>query len=229
MLLSRSRKFLFVHIQKTGGRSLANFLKREIPDAQDFLGTHDHASWARQKLEPEWSQYFKFAFVRNPWDRLVSWYTAITQNTTLLPRYQRILRRDKYSRFRQYVLENSTSFEEFIANCTEVVDDYDGRKSLSYNQLDYVTGGDGKIIVDFIGRFENLNHDAGFILRELGIRDEQLPHIGRSRHRHYSEYYCDKTRNAVAQKYQRDIEFFGYEFEAFLPTAPDGGSQLKAR
>jgi chondroitin 4-sulfotransferase 11 len=213
MLLSRSKKFLFIHIQKTGGQSLERVLKREIPDTHRFLGTHDHASWARHKLEPEWSEYFKFALVRNPWDRLVSWYMMIEQNKQLIPWYKRLLRRNKYNLLWQYVLERSKNFEEFIINCTGEVNDMDGRKSFAYNQLDYLTDEEGKVIVDFIGRFEKLELDAEIIFRKLGVENAALPHINQTPHKHYSEYYSDKTMNIVAERYSRDIEFFGYKFE----------------
>lgn len=210
-----------MHIQKTAGRSLIELLLRETPDARRFLGTHDHARWAKESLGDDWPRYFKFAFVRNPWDRLVSWYTAIKQNTAPIPKYQRLLRLKKHSRFRQYVLERARSFEEFVVNCDAVVDDFDGRKSVRYNQLDYLTDENGEIIVDFIGRFENLKGDAEKVLKRLGMEDETLPHVGKSRHRHYSEYYDDKTRDLVAEMYRRDAEFFGYEFErAFSEDSP---------
>ena len=71
---------------------------------------------------------------------------------------------------------------------------------------------EGAVIVDFIGRFENLNEDTGTVFRNLGISGASLPHNNSSHHRDYRSYYTEETRDLVAERYARDIEFFGYEF-----------------
>jgi Sulfotransferase family len=206
MLISNSRKFIFIHIQKTGGSSIEQVIKENVPDAHPILARHDHASWAKSEIGAEWEQYFKFSFVRNPWDRLVSWYTMITQ---------RALTRTTYSRLWDYTLETSTNFEEFIYNCTDVIEEVGGggKKSFMYNQKDYLVGEDGQSIVDFIGRFETFNQDAEAVLTRLGLPGVSLPHVNKSSHRHYSEYYSAKTKNIIAERYARDISFFSYKFE----------------
>src|SRR5258708_8913369 len=82
MYLSADRKLLFVHIQKTGGSSLTQVLKQHVPDLEEIGGTHDHAGWMRETLADKWPHLFKFAFVRNPWDRLVSWYSMIQDHAS---------------------------------------------------------------------------------------------------------------------------------------------------
>jgi len=211
MLISESKKFLFVHIQKTAGRSFEAVLKDNIPDLKSLPGTHDHAAWVKEELGDKWDTYYKVAFVRNPWDRLVSWYTMIIEkgNTTW---YKRMTGLGKYNKIRQYVLDNTNSFEEFIYKCVDTIDDTDGKKSFWYNQLDYVSDHNGKVMVDYIGRFENLVEDAGTVFRNLGIEGSSLPHKNSSSHRNYRSYYNDHTKDLVAQRYARDIEYFGYEF-----------------
>ncbi len=144
MLICDNPRFLFVHIQKTGGTSLATALRSTNPEAQLFQGTHDHARWARQRLQNQYDSYFKFAFVRNPWDRLVSWYAMIMQAS------QKPVA--ELNRFWQYVLAEAPTFDDFVNRCTDIVDDVDGQKSIMYNQLDYVTDERGRIIVDYVGR-----------------------------------------------------------------------------
>ena len=73
---------------------------------------------------------------------------------------------------------------------------------------------DGKIAVDFVGRFENLDADFQVICEALGINPvPKLPHFNPGEHRPYQEYYDDETRAIVADVYADDIETFGYTFD----------------
>lgn len=180
-------------------------LKRALPDAQKIFGTHDHAKWAKRQLGSEYDELFKFAFVRNPWDRLVSWYEMIVQNSQPPA--------TPLNKLWSYVMSSATTFEEFVLRCTDTIEDIDGRKSFLYNQLDYITDRSGNLIVDFVGRFERLAADAETVFTQLGIAEEAMPHTNRSEHVHYSRYYTDETREIVARRFARDIEFFGYRFD----------------
>jgi hypothetical protein len=205
MLISKNPKFLFIHIQKTGGTSLIRALQSGIDEVARFRGTHDHAAWAREDLGADFDSYFKFAFVRNPWERLVSWYTMIEQRS-------RVNGGEGINRFWTYVLSKSKSFDDFVIHCTDTVDDTDGRKSVNYSQLDYISDDRGRLIVDFVGRYERIEEDARTIFDRLGVNGVPLPHENRSSHRDYRHYYTDVTRRIVAQRYARDIEYFGYAF-----------------
>jgi hypothetical protein len=79
-------------------------------------------------------------------------------------------------------------------------------------QLDWFVDPHGNVIVDFIGKFENLDSDREKVSKRLGI-DKALPHENsRARKKHYTEYYNDRTRKLIAERFAIDIEYFGYEF-----------------
>jgi chondroitin 4-sulfotransferase 11 len=213
MLISHKLKCIFIHIQKTAGSSIDHVLKEA--DNNSLLGLsgvsyrHGHAIDIRKSLEKEiWDSYFKFAFVRNPWDRLVAWYELI----------QKWLKNND-PKFRELVVVNqvcqkSVCFDDFIRNCFENVREKQGeRAGFGYNQLDYLTDENGELIVDFIGRFEALNKDCQKVCERLDLSMTSLPHINFNAHKHYSCYYSKETRAMVGDRYKRDIEYFGYRFE----------------
>ena len=149
---------------------------------------------ARTLVGPEaWRAYFKFAFVRNPWDRLVSWYHMCMQ-------------RAAENKFSRYIKEHAPTFEDFVTKTTTGI-----AEKTTYNQLDYVTDEKGDVIVDFIGRYETLHEELSLVKARLNLSFE-LPHVNKSDHKNYREYYTDETRDIVAQRFARDIRYFGYDY-----------------
>ncbi len=205
MLVSDSRKLIFVHIQKTGGSTVDRLLRAHVEDLRGLGARHQFAIRGKKRLEA-WDEYFKFAFVRNLWARLVSWHAMIR-------RAEKHGRRPQNKLWR-YAQQNSSNFDEFIRRCTDEVPIGNGvRYSFTYNQLDYVTDENGGLLVDFIGRLENFDEDLRRVCGRTGIELETVSHKNRSSHAHYSEMYTPETEQIVRERFARDIEFFGYEFE----------------
>ena len=203
MIINHKYKFIFTHIQKTGGISVSKSFY-SLENTENIVNTH---SFINTLNVEDFQDYFKFCFVRNPWDRLVSWYNMMVQKRV-------------HNDFSKYLLENSNTFSEFLdltdtimENNMEEINQYSPYpKSISFNQLDYISNDRGEILVDFIGRFERLGEDYKKITRTIGVNLD-LPHENKFDHRPYREYYeNEKDIEKVYLMYKRDIDFFGYEF-----------------
>ena len=139
--------------------------------------------------------YFKFAFVRNPWDRFASCYFYLKAGGM----------NEAYDvRDRKIFLDQHDSFEDFILNTNfNRLFAQQHFKPQSY-YLDKE--------IDFIGRFENLQEDFNIVCDKIGVPQQHIPHKNKSDHKHYTEYYTNRTRGIVEEKYKKDIEYFGYKF-----------------
>jgi len=130
--------------------------------------------------------YKKIAFVRNPWDRMVSNFEFKTKGTDIIAR------------------NSNDSFEDFIRAQF---------KSKKNNQFDYICDLDGELNCDFIGRFESLAEDYLTVQEMIGIEPVALPTLNASkRAKAYQDYYTLETKVLVANYYQKDIDSFGYTF-----------------
>jgi hypothetical protein len=76
----------------------------------------------------------------------------------------------------------------------------------------------GEMMVDFIGRFENLADDFAYVCNYLNLQ-ATMPFLNKSQHRSYQSYYNDNTRDLIAEHCQKDIALFGYEFESYQNNA----------
>ncbi len=216
MLISYRYKFLFVHIAKTGGTSIRaalnpyrfkdpHFIPRFICSKLSSLfdhrlgvkiPRHAKAVTALEMLPRElYDSLFKFAFVRNPWDLQVSSYHHIRRE-------------------RPHLIKHIENFEEFLEWKFDPQRPYQYIIDTSITlQSDYVIDLHGRIIVDFIGRYERLEKDFKEVCRRIGIKPPELPHRRKaSNRRPYQEYYNEKTKSLVRDYFSRDIELFGYEF-----------------
>lgn len=186
---SVSKKLIWIDIPKCASTSI-----------RDTLGFNDRKELALHLPEPDnalkenLDDYFKFAFVRNPFARIVSNWKMWTGQPH--PRSQI----ESYKKPFVKGLENF-SFREFL-DLTERVNNHHWHR-----QYDFI-----KIPLDFIGKVENLQKDFDMVCDKIGIARAELPHMNKTKHKSYIEYYDDETREIVAEKYAKDIEYFGYTF-----------------
>ena len=197
-------KSLFIHIPKTGGKSIARALYlrvfnrgvKEPPARVESLKerfnewentTFRHVLYKNLRkhkiISDEFhNDSFKFTFCRNPYDRAVShWKYTMRRHPGRLPR--------------------GTSFLDFTREL--------GNRRDWIPQHTWVDGVD----LDFIGRFENFEDDVYLVGDLIGVMVERIPKINTTKHDHYSTYYCDESRQRVEDYYEKDFEYFGYELE----------------
>lgn len=222
MLISHSKKFVFVHIYKTAGTSVMNvllpygrFIDRLVFDfwlpkkiisqiikimgwsddgQKQFTGVHKHApaSAIRTYMGLTYDKYHSFVFVRNPFDLLVSLYFYISQ--ARLHKHHKLVANMEFKEFVKWHIASNPP-----------------------RQIDFITDSKSKkIIVDYIGRFETLNDDLGTIVAKLGIDDNRnLSHKNHSRKRKskdYKEYFDEETQVLAQNYFQKDLDAFGYRF-----------------
>ena len=202
MPISHKHNCIFIHIPKTAGTSIEASLgmhgdldyvgikpyinQRKNQDTLFGVGLqHLTALQVKRKIK-NYDDYYKFTFVRNPWSRFVS---AMIFNGSLRSNLKSNLTKSEFKKNMQDINYSMGHFK-----C----------------QLDYIEH-DGNLLVDFVGRFENLHEDYSHISSVLGV-NLTLEHRMKTEHKHYTEYYDDETRQIVAEKYARDIEYFGYKF-----------------
>lgn len=217
MIVSHRYRFIFLRTEKTGSSSLRWALKQnlgpedycaelyrpglrkyyphEVGYVRRTLGgwlvkPHPHATAAQVRHfvgKEVWRSYFKFAVERNPWDRQVSLYCQRRSKSDTPQHFDRDM--------------GSPLF-----------------RALHYTRLNNwgIYTIHGKIAVDRVIRYEQLDHALPALFEELGFEEAiELPRL-RSGHREagrdYRDYYSPKTRNLVAKWYRREIEAFGYTF-----------------
>jgi hypothetical protein len=223
-MVSHDHKFVFVKINKTAGTSMNLSLQESIKGVE-VLGTPsyeftENQNWTDtghntiQEIDPNSNlkDYFKFTFVRNPWDRLVSVYHY---SRLWLPQPHN--RDGKFHGVRALNEANEAAdwrelyFKHWVGCyvCIGAPSRFTGQ------QADWITDRNGNIDMDFIGKFENLQNDFDTVCEKISIPSKKLPHLKKTEHKHYSEYYDDKTVELVARKYRKDIKIFGYKFENY--------------
>jgi hypothetical protein len=205
MIISDSHRFIFVHIPKAAGSSISAALKESATRkpwarkagtkhetmAEFFERTGAMESGPEGQEIPDYRSYFKFAFVRNPWERMASLYCYLHQT--------------KY----EGEIRALGSFSKFVeAAASHAVPWIEGLHSIR-PQSDFVTAQDGSPLVDAIGCHETLASDFQKICLKLGITAE-LPHRNRSEQPPCDVEYDEAARAAVGRLYAADIERFGY-------------------
>ncbi len=204
-MISLQHGFLFVHIPKTAGNSIQNILSAYSEDKIVCLKPH-HDGIERFEVRSErfnirkhctlqdyrvqlgkdvFQRLLKFTSVRNPWDRMISFY---------------------FSPNRGDVSWDRNDFIGFVKDISPVTD-YISLESANPDKSSFET------INGFI-RFEHLNDDFKQICERIGIPFTQLPQRNASMRQKYTVYYDDELVELVRNIFSEEIMYFGYEFES---------------
>lgn len=207
MIISHLHRFIFVPIPKTGTHSIRQalrehlgegdleqvglFVKKRFPYAELARVGHGHLGLEDVRThvgDDVVENYFSFAFVRNPFDRFVSYCAFMTR---------------QHGAFEQ----------DPKATMRRILFDLRPLDHVHFQpQATLLTGKDGALNVSRIGRSESMQQDYDAICSHLGIPSSPLDRVNTSRRGDYRQYYDDELIAGVTELYRRDLELFGYGF-----------------
>jgi hypothetical protein len=206
MIISSLHKFIFVAIPKTGTHSVRQalrqhmgpqdleqvglFVKKHFPIPELARLQHGHLSLMQIRpylRNEEWQGFFKFAFVRNPFDRFVSYCAFMTRD-------QGSFERDPKGVMRHFLAQPPLQHLLFQPQHLLIIDQ------------------EGKLLTDQVGRVEEMQRSYDEICERIGIPTAVLDKVNSSKRADYRQYYDQALIDGVAKLYERDLELFGYEF-----------------
>jgi hypothetical protein len=206
MIISAQHRFIFVAIPKTGTHAVRQalrehmgpqdmeqvglFVNRKMPIPELAKIGHGHLSL--QQVRPyfrpdDFDGFFKFAFVRNPFDRFISYCAFMTRE------------HGQFEKNPQGVMRH-------------FIDNPQWQHILFQPQHSFVTDAGGQLLTDYLGRVEAMQQSYDVAAEKIGIPSRPLERVNASKRRDYRDYYDQPLIDGVAKLYARDLELFGYEF-----------------
>jgi len=213
-LINKPVPLVFVHIPKTAGNAIITSLSKtnstkHIPNDRTINSNYHSTLLDIEKFLPELENPFVFTVVRNPWDRVSSWF-FFRKNILRLS-----LKNFKKSANRKKVIDNKTeiqkeydlmcsSFDRWLLTYYETPWD-NTWFSLSHNQNHWLKG--TKLSVDKIVKYETLIEDLKFLNIELPVTNQSKKTVS-----NYRDLYTDNSKKFIYKIYQEDIDKFKYSF-----------------
>ena len=207
MIVSHQHRFVFVAIPKTGTHSVRQALRAHLgPDDIEQVGLfvnkrfpfdalaqiqHGHLSLEQVRPflgEQAFADYFKFAFVRNPFDRFVSYCAFMTRANDAFARDPRAVMR--------HILFNLRPLDHILFR----------------PQHELLVDAGGRLAADQVGRVEEMQASFDAICARIGIPAAKLGQVNSSRHGDYRAYYDPQLIKGVAELYSGDLTLFDYEY-----------------
>lgn len=195
-MISHDKKCIFVHIPKCAGSSINQQLEL------NSVGFSGHSPMS---YHSEYSDYFSFTFIRNPYDRVVSAY-----------KYFRKLKEGYRWYKRNSIISDAAKQMDFkgfvnhIPHFMNLMKREEGsfESGIHFQPFYYFIDQP----IDFVGRFENIQQDYAAILSHLKLPAKPLPKTNSTNNLNYQQLYIEETKKLVYNIYQEDIEKYNYNF-----------------
>lgn len=210
-IVNDDKKFIFFHLYKCGGTSLRTLLNENIKGSQEIISGHAlprdvkyYYYYRGAKYQKIFDKMFKFTIVRNPFDFLLSTYHYAIADTTHY--WHNIVINMDFNDFPMFYMKQMEK-----DNAPELK--YVGKNKIT-TPYEFIRDYDGKVIVDFVGKLENINHDMNLLLNKIGMPAIEMPkeNVNANNNKPYQEVYNQKSRAFVEQHFAKDLEYFGYQF-----------------
>ena len=218
MVVNIVRRFIFIHVPKAAGTSLAAALaalpgnhpmwlaktKHEtLAEFQDRVAARMTTAERAAGLDPR--TFLTIAFVRNPWDRMASLYRYLVEHR---PRPE---------------VDSLHSFKDLLLQARDGVPWIRGLHSMR-QQLDYFTMPNGACQLGYLGHTEHLAEDAAAIAARLGCPLE-IPRLNQSTNAadDYRRHYDSEMINLVGALFPADVRHLGYRFDTVEPVTRHSG------
>jgi hypothetical protein len=199
-MISHKYKCIFIHIQRTAGTSIEKWLCGYDWFVIDKKTKHLLSSQAKEIYGDYWDEYFKFSFVRNPWDRMVSClkfnkHFGLNINNGII---------DVGGYMEMYGYPKILEYDQRFYNRKDVEHDRHKNKSVYGNILDED--------IDFIGRYEFLYDDIKKIQKKLNVVKDFDIFAQKSNRKSYKKYYDERSKNLVNDIFLNDINYWNFNF-----------------
>jgi hypothetical protein len=198
-MINHEHKFLFLHLPKTGGTSINKFFNDTFDNNERHFGHPYLSEYIYDKKTDKHSNlndYFKFTIVRNPYDRLVSAFFYIKEDSEFP---------FDISFRKKWKLKDDT-FESFVKEKLPIIlANKDTRPRHFKPQVEFGTTG-----LDYIGSFNTMQDDMNIICNKIGIERQDLPHLNSSIHKSYTEYYNEELSDIVKTLYFNDFNNYDH-------------------
>ena len=208
MIISHKHRYIFFAIPKTGTHSVRQALRQQMGEQDleqvglfvkkrfpfpEFAGIQ-HGHIGTRQIRPVlgekmFGEYRKFAFVRNPFDRFVSYCAFMSRGGNIFE--------TEPQRYMKYVIRELKPIDHLL---------YQPQHAM-------VTDAEGRLELDIVGRNETMQASYDAICAQVGMESTQLERVNSSKHRPWQEYYDRDLVGWVSDLYRRDLELFNYGFE----------------
>ncbi len=202
IIVSHEDRLIWIAVEKVASMQMHAAMTR-------MLGI-DFNQWERCSIDSieqvaRMDGYFRFAFVRNPWARLFSCYMDKIVGPSIREHQPFILERFGFS--------PGIPFERFVQGVAGIDD---AEADDHFRGQFYTLSWQGELVVDYVGRFENLPRDWDIVRDSHGLPELPFAPVNTNRPRfdfdYHKPHYTPELIEIVAERYADDIRHFGYEY-----------------